>query len=354
MWNDRTAAALQYANPVKTVDKLINSQTVRFIPVMDENGVCVSWKMWWYDLTDAEANAVYSGSVKNPDTECDIATGSPIGTKSNTYSKNVFLQDTFYVNDNLCANDAMFADLVAEQLNMSMLKLRVALNERSILFLDSNKTANVDTSRASTGMTTALGVTTVPVLLWDDQAIITKMQIIAEANRMGTDFLIMDGSNMLLSKNIAPYLGLNDQQRSFGAIYGDISSRYNADLLDMNRVTETESTFLVNPNMFGFHCSTSYGTAPVTIDSSKGLQAFRIADPMLRYRRSVLQGNRVVSEVVPVEYDIVYQKVCTGTDANGKRIFDHKWEVSFVGGMHLGPVANSGHTNIIKFVVDYE
>ncbi len=258
------------------------------------------------------------------------------------------------MDDNLCANDAQFANLVSEQLNFSMLKIREKLNERAITWLNANRSANVDTSRGTGSWVTAASATTIPVADFDNQNLLTRLGIIAAGNRMGNDWLILDGTNMLISKNIAPYLGLNDDQRSFGAIYGDISMRYNADQLDMDRVIGAgANTFMVNPNMFGFHSSTSYSRAPQVLDSSKNQQAFRIADPVLRYRRTSLQGDTPVTELVPVEYDVVYEKSCTGTDALGKRVFRHLWEVSLVGGMHLGPAANSGHTNIIKFLVSY-
>jgi hypothetical protein len=349
MWTDKTAAGLQYDNPVTTVSKLANSQTMRAAPVFDDAGTCVSYKIFWPDLTDAAAAAVYSGAVVNPAAACDLITGNPIGTKSKTYAPNVFIDDVFEVSDNLCGNDAQFVDLVATQTNFSMQKIRNAINRRAIQFLETNKSPNVDVA-ATAGMTIAGTLTTVPAVQFQDPSILMKFQIMAESNRLGGDFLIMDGTNLLLNKELAPYLGLNDQQRSFGSLFADISARYNADLRDLQTVVGANATYLVNPNMFGLFNQTGYGLSPVEIDRVKGTMAYKVADPVLTYRKTMQSNGRVVTATVPIEYDVLYQKVCTGVDALGRPVFKHTFKMSFLGGIVLGTESNTGHTGILKFV----
>lgn len=352
MWDEKTAAGTQYDNAVTTINKLATSQTLRFMPIMDDAGKCISFKVWWPDLTDTMAAAVYSGSVPDASADCTLETGTGIGTQSLTYSPNAYLYDTVYVADNLCANDVSFGFLASEQLNAAMLKLRIKLNQRSILFLDTNKTANLDATNASYGMTTG-ATTTIPYNLILDPSILIKFQIQADSNRLPNDFLLMDSTNLLFSEKIAPYLGLNGEGKAHNALYGDIAMRYNSDIRDMATTTGDNSLFLVNKNMFGFFNRTAYTTAPVLINSDRDTRVFKIQDPVLKYRRVDMQGDRVVgSSIVPVEYDVIYQKVCTGNDATGRPYSTHTFKVMFEGGMVLGPTANSGATGILKYSVE--
>lgn len=354
IWSERTAAGTQYSNEVTTIRKLMESQNLRFIPVFDDGGRCIGWKNWWIDLTDHEAQAVYSGTSRDSDNSgCDIDDGATVGTQAVTYTPDVFVDDHFYIDDNLCANDETFVNLSSEGLSHSMLKIRTELNKRAIQWLNTNASANLDTVVVDgvSGITTAGTTTTVPAAALDDQAFLIQLQIMAESNRI-SDYLILDSTIMLQSNKLAPFLGLNDQQRSFGAIYGDASSRYNYDIRQMASVVGSPVMFLANPNMFGYFNKNKYGMDMQLIDPAAGMYAFKIQDPVLRYRRTEINANGIVtgSTLVPVEYDVLYQKDCqTARDTNGYPVYRHKWEVKHVGGMMLGPTANNDATGILKF-----
>ena len=354
LWDlENTQHTNQYANPVETATRLLMDHTARVHPVFDDAGRCVSVKVWYNDMADADANAVYSSTTADSSLACDIATGSPIGTKSTTYTPNLYIKDEFYVDDALCANDAQFADLTAAQLQFSMLKLRKALNTRCIQHLNTNAGANIATTLYTTDFTINGTATEVPEASFNNEDIWTKFQIIAAKNKI-LDYRVFDGTNLLHNGMMAKYLGLNADQKSFGAIFADWMGRYTGDLYDLDTVVGASATFLVNPAMIGFFNRTRYSPGMVDIDTSKGLKAFSVKDPVLKYRRNIVNatGQVVGTEMAPVEYDVVYQKTCaTARDTNGDHNFRHKWEIHLRGGLFLGPVGVSPNhtTGILKF-----
>lgn len=355
MWNaEGTQARRQYDNPTITATQLLSNQTMRFMPVMDNAGRCISWKIWWPDLTDLAASGGYVGTSPDSGLACDIATGPTIGTTSLTYSPNLYADEIFQLSDDLCANDATFAELSADALAQMMLKLRKKINVRAINFLNTNASENAYTDPGYPDFSISGTTTTVPSASFDNANILMKFALTAQRNRI-PNFLILDGDNLLLNEKLAPYLGLNDDNRSFGALFQDFRGRYSSDMLDMYSTLSESATFLANPNMVGYFNRTAYSSAMVELNPAKNMKAFKIADPVLKYRRTEVNQNGVITgtSIVPVEYDVLYQYACeTARDANGRPSFLHKWEVKHEGGLVLGPGGNDGETGILKFVKD--
>jgi len=355
MWNaEGTQARRQYDNPTITATQLLGNQTMRFMPVMDNAGRCISWKIWWPDLTDLTASGGYVGTSPDSGLACDIATGPTIGTTSLTYSPNLYADEVFQISDDLCANDATFAELSAAALQQKMLELRKKINVRAINFLNTNASENAYTDPGYPDFSISGTTTTVPSASFDNANILMKFALTAQRNRI-PNFLILDGDNLLLNEKLAPYLGLNDDTRSFGALFQDFRGRYSSDMLDMYSTLSESATFLANPNMVGYFNRTAYSSAMVELNPAKNMKAFKIADPVLKYRRTEVNQNGVITgtSIVPVEYDVLYQYACeTARDANGRPSFLHKWEVKHEGGLVLGPGGNDGETGILKFVKD--
>ena len=354
MWAaDQTQALRQYDNPVVTAQRVFERQTMRFMPVMDDTGKCVSWKIWRPDLEDIQAQSLYSSTTPQSN-DCDLPTGATVGTTSVTYAPNLYIVDKFQLSDDLCANDATFVELSSVALSNVMLKMRAEINKQTILFLSTNATANVDTAisgNAANGFTIDGAETIISNDAFNDASVLMKMQITAASNRI-PQYLILDGTNLLLNSTLAPYLGQNIDNRSTGALYADFAARYSSDLYDMDRIVAKNATFLANPNMIGYFNRAKYDTVAQMIDSSKNLMAFKIADPFLTYSRTEVNASGVVTARVnaPVEYTVLYQRTCTSSDANGYPYFMHKWQVFHEGGLLVGPKSDSDATGILKFV----
>jgi len=353
---DKTQAFNQYANPAPTATILLARNGLRFAPIFTNANRCVELKVWRPDLTDLMTDTLYSGTVPDASATCTLAAGARIGSLSQTISPNVYIAERFSIDDDLCNNDFDFANQVALSLNAIMTRMRSELNRRGILFLNANAGANVATGDATENTwTIAGGNTTIPKAQWETADILMKLNIAAAKNRLPEGFLIVDGTNLLLQSELAPYLGLNGDGRSTGALYKDLARNYTADMLNLSAVVGSNSTFLVNPNMVGFYNRSKYTSSPIMLDAANNTQAFSVQDPELMYRRVLLNESgtqRGSAEMVPVTYDVLYQKVCTDRDSGGRLTFNHTWEVMFEGAYILGPtgVSPQNTTGILKFI----
>lgn len=354
-WNEEgSQAGRQYFAENTTAKALLSNNSLGMEEVW-QNGRCVGVKLWMVDVSDG-ANAVDNVGTTPPTTDCDLVATKEVGTRGFTYTPNLYLQDGFTVSDALCGNDAQFTELVSAGLAQRLRDHRAQLNTNTINFLNDNASANLDTRFVGSEFTVDGVKTLIPENYWLREDFLMKLAIMATNNKMGQDFLIVDGSNLLLNQMMAPYYGQNDNQRSFGAAYRDMLNRYYSDMLRLDTVVGESTTFLVNPNMFGFMNMAQYGLAPTVIDPSRNRSAFSIPDPELTYRRVRRDPNtgRTSVETVPVMYDVYYEYACSGRDARGTMTYDHKWEVDFRGAMFLGPTSQSGfsaNTNgILKLV----
>lgn len=342
-WDEMTTqAGRQYTAPNTTAMAVLANNNLGFEEVLNNNNKCVDFKLWMVDTSDG-ANAFENSDTAPPTTDCTLVAPREVGTRSWTYTPNVYLQDGFSVSDDLCGNDAQFTELVSAELVQVMKDARKELNKRIIQFLNTNATANKDTEFVGTEFTADGVKTLIPADSWLQEDFLMKLAIMAETNRMGMDYLILDGSNLLLNKMMAPLYGLNDHQRSFGAAYQTILNKYYSDVLAMNTVVGEKATFIVNPAMIGFFNASQYGLAPTVIDPSRNRQAFSVQDPELTYRRVRRdpQTGRATTETVPLTYDIYYEYECEGRNSRARMTYAHKWEVNLFGGLFLGPTALS-------------
>lgn len=356
MWNmQQTQNVAQYRKPNATASELLMRQRIRFQPVMDDAGRCQSFKVWYLDLSDNGDDLVYEGSVPDSDADCTIPTGDEVGSLATEYSPNLYKTAGFQVFDDLCAQEATFIELQAAGLLNQMRKLRNALNVSVIQHINSAAAANISTNLFGDTWTVSGVITTIPAADFDNEKIFQQFDLQARYNRLA-DYVILDGSNLYLNNRLAPFLGLNDQQRSVGAMYNAFASRYISDDFDLDNTVGANATFLVNPNMFGFFNRAKYGVAPEIIDEQNGLRAFSIEDPEMKYARTVFNRDGTITTTMePIRYDVVYQRTCeTGRDATGRRSYLHKWEISLEAGVMTGPPGQSpNHTNgILKFVKD--
>lgn len=355
MWNaESTSAKLQYDDPTSTLVRMLSKQTVRILPVLNNAGQCVDVKIWWTDLSDINASEVEINDLGTPG--CDVASGPTIGTTSKTYTPNAPILRTFQVSDDLCSNDVDFQTLAADGLAMRILQYRKALNQEALRFLNTNLQNNTNTSPGFPDFVVSSGgaLTTISAASYNDASILMKLKITADINRIPS-YSIYDGMSLLLNKELAPFLGQNDDNRATGSLYDQVGRNYNADPLNMYSVTGADSLFLVNNNMVGYFNMSKYGEVPVALDTSRSQIAFSIEDPVLKYQRNVVndRGVLVSTSMEPVRYDIVYQKVCeSDRDANHYRTSMHRWEVLHNGGFVLGPEGDNGETGILKFVKD--
>lgn len=276
-----------------TVKKVVEMQSLKMHPLFSDADRCVSLKVWHPDMSDImTGGTLYNSTVPDPDATCAPAGCESIGSLTVTLAPNVFLKDCFSVDDALCGNDFDFARQVAMSMQGKMQVMRTALNTRMIQFINTNAGANVATADATAnGWTIASGNTTIPAVQWTTADILMKLNITGAKNRIPEGALILDGTNLLLQSELAPYLGLNSDDKSTGALYDSIARRYNADMLNLDAIVTTNSTFWVNPNMVGFYNRSRYTANPVQLESN--IQVFSVTDPLLRYRFVPINANGV-------------------------------------------------------------
>lgn len=356
MWNEgSTQAQTQYLNDNTTAKALLGKQNIRYQEVLNRDGKCIDLKLWMPDLSEAAGEVLYSGTVVNPSADCDLLATKEIGSRSFTYNPNVFITDGITVSDDLCDNEFAFAQQQAIAITQLMRNMRFKFNKRCILHLDSSASTNLDTLFVGDEFTADGVSVSIPRDSWKSEDILGKMQIMAAANKIPSDFLILDGTNLLLNTIMAPYKGLNDAERSNGALYRTISGSYFSDLLGMNATLGEQATFLQNPNMFGFYNNSAYSSTPTIVDASRNRQAISIPDPELTYARTMISPDGgIMRETVPVTYDFYYEYACLGRNAQGRLTYQHKWEANLLAAILLGPTSQSGlgaNTNgTLKFV----
>lgn len=335
-----------YDQPVETAKAVLANQTMRAVPVM-EGERCVSWKLYY--VTDSATDVDYNSTSKDGDLSgCDLPSGNELESAAVTYSPNVFMHHTVTVDDNLCGNEYDFADLTSKAFMRAMNLMRINLNQRIITHLNSNAWATP--SVGSTDYTVTSSAIQVPSADFN-QDLVAKMYEIALINRI-RNFRVASGTNLFQNVFNAGYNALNDSQRDQLAKYNFLGN-VSFDLLDMDTVLGTNSHFLYDPDMVGFHNvgkaelnikaqdGTMVDYTPKLIDAKSGIYYFLFDDPVLEYNRN--------GQLVPVTYLVKYQKVCqTATDALMQPVYNHRYTFQLVGGVQHAPTP-SNQTNVLKF-----
>lgn len=348
-----TAGPAEYENnyQVESIRTVLEKQQILPQPITTGND-CIGFDIHW--IKSGADTLTYNGTAQQGEgyleQTCDLASGLEAESDSLTYSDNVRVISTVDVDDNLCANTIDFARLSAWQLNKAMLRIRKALNVRIVNFLNSNAQVCLDsgvTSIDNGNGAWAINADTITIELptadaKDPDALALVDSVILNNNFYGEYFLLSGRFNWYQQVYNANFRNLNDNERNQLAAYNAHNMFF--DVRDLDSTLTGKNTFAVDPWAYAiWNRVYSAGTEPSQVDSDAGaLWEFYIEDPILRIKQE--DGS-----FAPVRYEVVYQRVCQGRNANTKHNFIHRFEVKFLGGIAVAPEGAGGETGILKF-----
>lgn len=334
---DKTQAANEFMRPAASAKTVLESLTHRSVPVM-RNGKCVGLQVLW--LKDCNDDAVVDTTA--PDVDCDIPSGSELSSDARTYEPDLFINDTRSASDDLCGNYYEFVDTSAMTLKRLITTVEQKLNAQTVAFLKANAQVNGDTGGSGIITGTETGF---PAADFGPD-LLAEISAYAATNRIG-DYRILSGRNFYNSVFNANYKRLNDNGRSEGAAFDNAGIAF--DLLDLDTAAAVPSTFVFNPDGIGFFNKTWSGYTPELVDPQLNKWAYKISSPSLRYRYSASENGRLITRLQPVEYEVEYQKVCTGRDSLGKPVYSHTYLVRFIGSLFTAPNGCNDETGILHF-----
>ena len=336
---------------VESIKVMLDQMQINPEPIM-VGSECIGFDVHWIKSGDETLN--YNGTATQGEggleQTCDLATGIEAESESVTYSDNVRIISVVDIDDNLCGNTIQFAELVNWNLRKAMDRIRRALNVRAVNFFNSNAQVNLDagvTDIDNGNGAWAVNADTITIEVptadfADPDALAYVDAVVINNNFMGEYFLLSGRTNWYKGVYNAPFYNLNDDGRNQLAQYGNKPIYF--DIRDLDRTLTGANTFAVDPWAYTvWNRIYSASTEPVQRDSDIGaLWEFYLEDPILQIRQP--DGS-----MAPLRYEVVYQKVCQGRDANTRHNDLHRFEVKFLGGIAVAPPGIDGETGIVKF-----
>lgn len=313
---------------------------------------CIGFDVHWIKSGNETLN--YNGVATQGEggleQTCDLATGVEAESDSVTYTDNVRIIDIRDVDDNLCGNTIQFAQLANWQLQKAMSNIRRALNIRAVNFFNANAQVCLDTEVANIDNGNgawAVNADTITIELptadaKDPDALALVDSVILNNNFYGDYYLLSGRFNWYQQVYNAGFRNLNDNERNQLATYNAHNMFF--DVRDLDATLTGRNTFAIDPWAYTiWNRIYSKSTEPMQRDSDIGaLWEFFIEDPFLQ----ILQPDGTMA---PLRYEVVYQKVCQGRDANTRHNDLHRFEVKFLGGIAVAPPGIDGETGILKF-----
>lgn len=336
---------------VESIKTMLDKMQINPQPIMVGNE-CIGFDVHWIKSGDDTLN--YNGTAQQGEgyleQTCDLATGIEAESDSETYSDNVRIISVVDIDDNLCNNTIEFANLVNWNLRKAMHRIRKALNVRAVNFFNSNAQVCLDTEVANIDNGNgawAVNADTITIELptadaKDPDALALVDTVILNNNFAGEYFLLSGRFNWYQQVYNANFRNLNDNERNQLATYQAHNMYF--DIRDLDSTLTGKNTFAVDPWAYTmWNRFYSSGTEPTQRDSDVGaLWEFYLEDP-------ILQIKQPDGTMAPLRYEVVYQRVCQGRNANTRHTDIHRFEVKFLGGLALAPAGADGETGILKF-----
>lgn len=317
----------QYKNKKSELIKAINErQTARMNEVF-MNGKCIGIQMVW----TKDCTALGGYACETAPSACAVPLiAETMTTDTQTINPTCYFDEGFSLSDDLCNNEYTAEELIAEKMAIAVHNMDIRLNRYAYAEVSAKAQANTDPDTLGTVAGT---LTTITPSAWTSD-ILVELEVTAQYNGL-ENYMIFDARNLLTQKNLSAYRALNADEASGGAIFNDWDGRLVFDdPRDSKAVTSRNSTFFVDMGMVAFVNRTSYPTtAPELADSSDNFYTFHVVSPRTGIR-----------------YDVEYQKACTGRDTTNRRIYQHKFNVKFIGGIVFPPVQCDSGTGILEFV----
>ena len=344
-------ASYELTQQVETARTMLEQQRLAADPVLlrDE---CIGWEVNWLNSGDDALYFNGTGAEEGEDSlvlACDLPTGKQANDTAVTYTDNVRIISVADIDDNDCGTVIKFASASAFGIQKAMFRIRKALNVRFVNFLDANIQPILDAditdlNNGNGAWAVGIDLATIEFPFSDakDPDALALVDSVILNNNFNSDYFLMSGRfNWYQQVYNAGFRNLNDDERNQLATYNAHNMFF--DIRDLDKTLTGKNTFAVDPSSYLFWNRVfSPSTEPTQIDGDIGpIWQFQLPDPFLRVMTP--GGMR------PLTYEVAYQKVCQGRDANTRHNYMHRYEVKLLGGLAAAPVGSAAETGIIKF-----
>lgn len=335
-----------------TISPLLSLNQATTSPITEQGAGCVGVRILSiggeFEPDDADVSAGFAGQ------SCDLPDGNYPETSSTSFAHNMFEQEVFSITNNECKEffsdpnaqgmDAI-AELLATKEEQALISLRNKLNQKALAFLAANATAVNRDDNMPSYITFDVATQSYQVDkegFFADPDCFTDLMTIADLNDMNDYFTHSGRSNLRSAEIDARFRRLNDNQRYLVRFDGNDEIGPLSFDLRMDAVLGEKNTFMVNRRTYAAWNARIFPSAPTLFNGGKDLTIYSIPDTELL----VNEGGVLRPAVINVKM----QRTCGNTLANGKMTETFKFVYQYVGGLALAPVAQDGHTGILRFV----
>lgn len=317
--------------PLESAKALLENQTVKFDPILSGRQCIGVTAAWLKSCTDT--------SVDCSDTDFDLVDCSIVGAElesdNKLYQPNLCFRTTFSVSDTDCADIYSFQDKMAYSFSKKMLELDKKINAYMPAFLHANAMANRHTGTIGTISGTLVNI---PAALWTPD-LLADFHLATVFNEINNE-VVLTGTAFANVMYNANFNALNSDQKDEMAKFSAFGNWY-ADPRVVDTVLGTKSLFVFDAGGYGFFNTNEYtNDVPYNQLDAANTTTFRMASKNLKYR----DGN----VLKPVYYDITWQRTCTLM--NGLRRWVNQVEITFRGGLFLGPEDCTGGSGILEYI----
>ena len=334
--------------PPVTAQTVFGLQTAN-VQGLYENGKCIGARVYYIEPENTNLPTVSSSA---PAADCDLGPCDGLKSDFQDYVENIYLEDCFSVDEQpLCDNEFEFAEIVAEGLQDKLSKMAEALNKYIIEQLEANA---MTPSEIPDGATLNGNIVNFPAEDFKGAKgadLLADYRLLAELNDISSNYFIMNGNLFYNAVYLAEYKQLNDNERSFYAMFTDGVDLY-WDTRMLDQVIGTPTSFIIDPNMYAAYFKSEYPDTLTPTMDEYNTQLFRVPLTYLvntngrNEVRTLTFNNGGVQE--PIMADIMYQKKCdTVNTNNGRYAAKHTWKLLISGMFDFAP-ASDGGTGIIE------
>lgn len=314
--------------PVETIKALGERQTVRFdkVDVLLDHMDCRGCKVVW--LKDCTNNVV--DGVATPITSCDIE-GTEAESTYLSVANNLVYYDTFDIHEDECKDVFTAADKISYLMATTMHSIEKKINDAGIAFLLANNQEPAADQGYDINVDNVLEVPATSV----KPELLADISIIAELSNLYSPFIVT-GKNFYTANFLADYRSAGSDNADGALKHFDIVW----DVKNIDTAAGANATFVVDPSSYVFWGSNQYqNLAPMPRGDAQGTMVWKQRAPRLMFNNG--------GTMVPVYFDIEYQKVCYVV--SGTTYLKHRFRVVFRGGLQLGPqICDSGDTGILQ------
>ena len=338
---------LDEMRPPATAETLLREQTAR-VNLLYEQNKCIGANV--YFLTP-DSTTLPPVQTTAPTPNCTLADGDTLSSNVKTMIKNIYIEQSLMVDDNLCDNEFEFADIVARNLRSSLSKICESLNNYLIQQLVANAMTPTFIPSNATLNGSIVEFPAADFVGIDAPDILAAFNQIATNNFISSNYFLLNGNNFYQSFYNSQFKQLNDNQRSGYAQFINGQRMY-WDPRSLDQVVGAPTTFIVDPNMYATYFQSDYPDTMRDTYDTNNTAVFSIplsyvinAADSQEVRTLQFANNRALADV---KVDIEYQKPCLeGTGDDGLMAHRHKWRILLRGMFDIAP-STDGSSGIIE------